>query len=834
MDDDWVSRAGKRPADSLPPALDDQKLADDQSKPQGGEDVKVDPRGLLAHVTKGLGQPQPKPSVAVTPPNEQRRSFSRDSIRQLIRSIRLPGAKKPAPPKPPPRPPRTLKVGGAKKPAPPKPPPRPPRTLKVGGGAKPVTPKTERAKPDLSPWFENMHNAGIRATEKQFDAFRDMVTKSNEFSFDQKIALITMAEDVRDQTLALLEEELASLKDSELLSEESIVDIPEKKQVARYKEVSRRTQKCMQRHIQRLPRLIALNADGPELSLSDSGKAAVAAFEKGAVFSAGDLESKCRFDIMHEADIWDPDIEHQHEMIISAVRSDSVDEITTTSSFQAQGVGAYSSQAPRNRTSATAVVANFFRSRFNIGNKPALDVTRSAITVEFDQADGEERAKTNKVLVKQVLDVQAGNMLEKMSWEEIQAAQAEGGPIVLESQTVNLLTPDRVRTWTRYSEKLKRFGARFHHAVTGAPADDERSLAKENMKACDSWNGRTQMYRVVDKDGVEHEVEVQYSISYFNIPNNVMYEKVPGFLTFDRGLKRANNRSFAKLEADVGQRLGQLDAQYTQQVASLELTQVDSTQTEQLAELEVLRGVKSELRKKVSKKTRRRRNTKSSRKEFAKFQAAANTYAKKLNALKARDDLSDDMKAAIALMEERSNLEDLFLDTEELFKSGMSRDVTEMDNNRSALATRIILLGSMMEGREVHFGCRSGKDRTGLVDIEAKLLLTLTEILGRVPSYREMERLPGILELRDKVTLESGNVDDIVRANLGSAIGINTGGCASDPLEEPGHDTPDEAHKFTKEAQAFASMAHRPPVHANVEVGHGFHRDALPPIAIAA
>lgn len=112
-----------------------------------------------------------------------------------------------------------------------------------------------------------------------------------------------------------------------------------------------------------------------------------------------------------------------------------------------------------------------------------------------------------------------------------------------------------------------------------------------------------------------------------------------------------------------------------------------------------------------------------------------------------------------------------------------------LDNNLHATSSRLIALGNLL-GYAEHVTCRSGKDRTSEADNETKLLIQITEKLGRCPTYWEMEKLPFIDHYRDKMALESGNFDLITEANLGADLGPNLTSCANMPYYE-GKNTPE-------------------------------------------
>ena len=62
---------------------------------------------------------------------------------------------------------------------------------------------------------------------------------------------------------------------------------------------------------------------------------------------------------------------------------------------------------------------------------------------------------------------------------------------------------------------------------------------------------------------------------------------------------------------------------------------------------------------------------------------------------------------------------------------------------------------SFLIGDATHYNCKSGKDRTGLLDVEAKLLASRTTIEGAVPDLDDTSHDPG---WHRTIALGSGNL----------------------------------------------------------------------------
>lgn len=127
-------------------------------------------------------------------------------------------------------------------------------------------------------------------------------------------------------------------------------------------------------------------------------------------------------------------------------------------------------------------------------------------------------------------------------------------------------------------------------------------------------------------------------------------------------------------------------------------------------------------------------------------------------------------------------MEKLMLNIKEMMAIPEHEKLTRFGNNYYALVSRVLMLNSLLCDR-VHFGCRSGKDRTGMCNLELDRLLQHTHILGYVPSIEDdiedKNRDDIGTELTHKLFKESGNLDVIPEANLGCALGMNIGACAN-------------------------------------------------------
>lgn len=659
-------------------------------------------------------------------------------------------------------------------------------------------------KRDILPWITNMFESGRRSNVHIYQLFENQIKTSN-LTDEEKKSLLEDATRHMESANQQLVESMKRILESPELSEDLHSELlPNKEVVHKYKEFSKSVQKSIHDNIKGFIK----NLEKVEIPHEDLQKE-ISLVMKDVEKNVANIEGLKRFEIIHEDEFWNP--EHTTKRYMSFSNEQLGTSILGVSTFQAVGPG-YSSQAPRNRTADNAFAANFVRSTYSVKPEKSeeepekvLEVTRSAITVEFDQPNAAERKKCNEALVKQVITAQLEHRAKGMSEEEILSAQDPQTPLLFKGQTVNLLTPDVFRTLARDNKTFKEVASWFYE-MTGAPADDERSLMLENIEAFQALDGKILPF-TVRINGVDQEIYLKLDLRYFNIPNNTLYIKMPSYFTESEEVTSANMSAWGKLAGDAKQNI----TRFTQEIEKKQKT-LSSAERKKLHELMRRENTKNRLRQQIVGETIAE-GKESSERQFAHWQKLADEVTNERKTLD-ESHCGPELKKILKILKRRSVLTDLYFDTEELFLSGLSTKVKNMDNNRSALATRIILLGALVEDIEVHFGCRSGKDRTGLVDVELKLLLTEAELNGRIPSYREEERLPEIINHRETMTLESGNSFDFVKANLGANLGLNTGGSASDPFEK--NEAGMQYQELTQAVQAFASMASRPPTNWQV------------------
>jgi hypothetical protein len=436
---------------------------------------------------------------------------------------------------------------------------------------------------------------------------------------------------------------------------------------------------------------------------------------------------EARLTLIHDPDAWS--VGKWRELPLSFGSSGS----PSLSCFQAAGIP-YSSAAPRNRTlKDNPVVPNFHHTAYVVGGQRVFEATRSATFSEFGS---KEREAVTRSLVGQMLQVHAAASIEKASPDRLE--NSKENPLVVTHQTIGLFTPDLLRDW----------GDKVFGRVS--PADNEKEILSDTLKAHEYWNGK-----VVQVDGVW----VKYDVRLWNIPNNKLAEKMPGILMSE---PEANKESWQKMNLSFqAEKVSILqEVFFTPGISDPNrLSERDSIDISERME------AISQIRKAM---LNRAKNGQSVRSEIEAWQDAQRQLLAKLKTLEKTH------PEAVRELRRLNDMQTLHDDIQEIQELGIKCDPKKMDYNRCALFARVAALASHLD-YEMHFGCRSGKDRTGLGDGEIKLLYEVAKNLGRMPSYLEQEGLPNIDDWRETMVMQSGNREN-VRANLGADLGHNVGG----------------------------------------------------------
>ena len=116
---------------------------------------------------------------------------------------------------------------------------------------------------------------------------------------------------------------------------------------------------------------------------------------------------------------------------------------------------------------------------------------------------------------------------------------------------------------------------------------------------------------------------------------------------------------------------------------------------------------------------------------------------------------------------------------EQIEQAGGPADYDKVAGNPYALGARVMVLSQLM-GSSIHWHCKSGKDRTGMMDIEIKYLLESLDneyiskgpIKMRVPPLELAKETLSQKKLRKRIALRGGNME-IAQVNTGE-YGLKT------------------------------------------------------------
>ena len=120
------------------------------------------------------------------------------------------------------------------------------------------------------------------------------------------------------------------------------------------------------------------------------------------------------------------------------------------------------------------------------------------------------------------------------------------------------------------------------------------------------------------------------------------------------------------------------------------------------------------------------------------------------------------------------DIRDLKNEVSDVLEFQPHKEAEYMEKNMYILPSLLMAL-SIKLNEGPHTGCRSGKDRTSLVDMEISVLFAMREIRGRFLSYRELENDSLTDDVREQMLLNTGQIDELPYKNIGS-LGINLAG----------------------------------------------------------
>jgi len=135
---------------------------------------------------------------------------------------------------------------------------------------------------------------------------------------------------------------------------------------------------------------------------------------------------------------------------------------------------------------------------------------------------------------------------------------------------------------------------------------------------------------------------------------------------------------------------------------------------------------------------------------------------------------SKDMLNYLEIIRYEDNLIALHDEVSDLLAFQAFRDLKFMRKTMYCLSSKIMALSIYLD-ENPHTGCRSGKDRTALQDMEISTVFALEALKGRILNYREMEDDSLTLDVREALFLDSGQIDDLAFRNIGS-YGLNLSG----------------------------------------------------------
>lgn len=97
-----------------------------------------------------------------------------------------------------------------------------------------------------------------------------------------------------------------------------------------------------------------------------------------------------------------------------------------------------------------------------------------------------------------------------------------------------------------------------------------------------------------------------------------------------------------------------------------------------------------------------------------------------------------------------------------------------MKVNSYSMSSAVVTLGALLHD-PTWTGCRSGKDRTSLQRVEIATRFGMREVNGRFRHFLEMEKDERTYKVREHTLLNSGQIDELAKRNIGSQ-GLNLSG----------------------------------------------------------
>lgn len=235
-----------------------------------------------------------------------------------------------------------------------------------------------------------------------------------------------------------------------------------------------------------------------------------------------------------------------------------------------------------------------------------------------------------------------------------------------------------------------------------------------------------------------------------------------------------NASAFSKHEARYQRKMEVVEARCEDLRQKIGASQDPTPDQEEVADIERRKRELSQLREELLEVES---EGKSTHKAFANWQTKRNELAALLDGLSQKEDLSPDLKAYVETVRYQEDLRDIFDEVSDQIKFQHYYDKQYIEQNMYSFPSSLVAL-SMQLNERPGTGCRSAKDRTGLQRTEIATKWLMKERMGRFPNFREMEKREDTFRMREAVTLNGGQIDDVPLKN--GPVGQNLGGKAGE------------------------------------------------------
>ncbi|GIW23238.1 MAG: hypothetical protein KatS3mg068_2245 [Candidatus Sericytochromatia bacterium] len=291
------------------------------------------------------------------------------------------------------------------------------------------------------------------------------------------------------------------------------------------------------------------------------------------------------------------------------------------------------------------------------------------------------------------------------------------GKIELNLNSISLVTPDEFRPLKNlFSRAIKK--------------DNEKAMLKEQIEAWNKLDGKENTIKIKDKSGNEHEVKVKTNILAFNFGVNAggvgkLSRIIGGWGNSDIINSQSMNKLFGLSNKQLKEAL-----EANEMLKILEETGMGTISNQEYE------------------------NTKSNLTKLAPvYKEFGGVVGKKLKELddklkNATGEEAEQIKQKMDIIEQLSNQIKEIWDNKSYKKSG---------HDPYKMVSRLAVLTNYLDDT-VAFNCKSGKDRTGELDVEAKFLAFMINKNGKVPSYNK-ELTDDEKKIFREIALNSGNLE---------------------------------------------------------------------------